>query len=579
VDALLREIGRGSDGTTEYRDLEVSAPRITIGSAPDRNIQLLGENVAPEHAELKLRSANEIELVCRRGSTVGINGEEATSATLSAGDRVQIGGNTVTVFEPPAGFDAGLEIARDANVDASAFERAFRTDLNQIWLSKRAAAWTLSIAILVLGFAVPFAASQLDGRALAKLPLVPDDALWSSGPLIPAHELAVGDDCSVCHRAPFQRVQDDACLACHERIEDHVDPHTLAGSTALEPTTLDPTDRCAACHREHNEPDPHIVIRADAACTDCHGESPALFADLGIDPVAGFSERTHPRFDAYLLKPVVRPAGTGVEFDWRVVVEAVDGAAEASNLKFPHDLHLDPEKVTDLRSGAGLACGDCHELSLDREHFEPVTMQTVCIECHELTFDPAMPDRQLPHGQPLEVMLTLEGQYLRKFSDPAVDNKAVRPRRIPDKDNGTRVCVDTAFNCAAAAAADDIKEQFTVRGCVSCHVVEEHPVDDIYARYQVHPVRLAVDYFPPARFDHASHLVMGDKTGDQACAECHDAPASGISSDLLLPDIGTCIGCHSEGGHEAFVPLQCVDCHAYHPDATRFGTVVEAEQL
>ena len=100
--------------------------------------------------------------------------------------------------------------------------------------------------------------------------------------------------------------------------------------------------------------------------------------------------------------------------------------------------------MTDLQTGEPLGCGDCHLLSLDREHFVPVTMESSCVACHELTFDPQMPDRQLPHGEPLEVMMTLEGQYLRKFSDPNVPQDAVVRRRIPDRDNETRECTDTA---------------------------------------------------------------------------------------------------------------------------------------
>ena len=560
MEALVREMRESADGIGEYRDLELSVDCVTLGSAPDRSIQLLGENVLPEHAQLELRSDGRLRLTCRRGGTVSVNDEAVAAANVASGDRIRIGGNSITVFEPPAGFDAGLQVVRDADVDPSALERAFRTDLDQVWLSKRAATWALSAAVLILAFVLPFVASREKLRVVEDLPFVPGDAAWSSGPLFAAHELAVGNDCRVCHQAMFQRVQDGACLDCHDRILDHVDHLTLADSTGLATAP-----RCAACHREHNEPEPHLIIRADALCTDCHEQSERLFGALEVRPVGGFSLEAHPPFNASLDRPVISPAGTGVTFDWETAIEPIGSAREASNLTFPHDLHLDPAKVTDLNSGESLGCVDCHRLSLDREHFLPITMQNACIACHELTFDPSMPDRQLPHGQPLEVIMTLEGQYLRKFSDPAVDNKAVRERRIPDKDDTTRVCVGTAFDCAAEAAAEDIREQFAVRGCVSCHVVQEHAVDDIYSRYQVHPVRLAVDYFPPARFDHASHLVMKDATGDAACAACHDAQTSSESSELLIPDIDTCVECHADFRRAGSVPLQCVDCHGYHP--------------
>lgn len=560
MEALLREMRQSSDGIEEYRDLEISTARITLGSAPDRSIQVLGKNVFPEHAQFELRSDGRLKLECKSGATVSVNDTEVRSAFISPGDRIRIGGNSITVFEPPAGFDAGFQIARDADIDPSALERAFRTDLSQVWLSQRAAAWILSVVVVILTLVVPFLLTEGKLIAIENVPFVPSDSLWSSGPLLAAHELAVDSNCRACHQVLFQRVQDGACLECHSRIGDHVHHATLTEST-----NLGPTPRCATCHREHNEPEPHIIIRADALCTDCHKNSANLFGALDVQPVGGFSVATHPSFDAYLYRPIVSEAGTGVAFDWSLVIEPVSRAEETSNLLFPHDVHLDPAKVTDLNSGDVLGCMDCHQLSLDGEHFIPITMQGACIGCHELTFDQDIPDRQLPHGQPLEVILTLEGDYLRKFSDPTVDNKAIRLRRIPDKDNTTRECVGTAFDCAAEAAARDVREQFTVRGCVSCHVVEEHATDDAYSRYQVHPVRLTADYFPPARFDHASHQVMKDKAGDAACSECHDARASSVSNDLLVPDIDTCVECHTGVRKAGSVPLQCINCHTYHP--------------
>lgn len=573
MDALLREIRPSADGIAEYRDVEVSADTLTLGSAPDRTIQLLGNNVAPEHAELRLARKG-VQLTCRRGHTVMIDGKAVASARLSPGKSFEIGGNRLSLLDPPAGFDMGVQIELDPNIDASVFESAFRTDLNQGWFSIRSAAWLLSALVILVALAVPLILSVSIGVDLAKSNWIPSDDLWSSGPLHPAHALATGDECQKCHVKFFQRVQDAACQDCHEFINDHVHKEKMASLDSLAPTP-----RCATCHREHNEPNPHLVIRADTLCIDCHAESRQLYGDMDTWPVHGFSELSHPAFAAHLLKPVGSRAGTGLVFDWQTSVEYVRDATEMSNLKFPHDTHLDPGLVTDQHDGTALECNDCHKLSLDREHFVPITMETRCVQCHELTFDPAMPERQLPHGQPLEVILTLEGQYLRKFSDPNVPQEAVVRRRIPDRDNTTRECVNTAFACAAEAAADDIREQFSVRGCISCHVVEEHSNSEIYARYQVHPVRLATDYFPAGRFNHFSHQVMKEQTGDAACLFCHSADQSSASTDLLIPDIDNCVGCHSDVPAAERVTIQCVDCHSYHPFESEYTGTLEMGQL
>jgi len=573
VDALLRQLQPGADGIAEYRDIEVSVDTLTLGSGPDRAIQLLGEKVAGEHAELSLKGG-QLQIECRRGCSIRVGDKDVGTARLGVGDSFEVGGNRLTVLEAPGGFDVGLQIELDPDIDASVFERAFRTDLRQGWLSPRRAAWILSIAVLLLGFVVPFLLTVTTDSDAPVRSILPGDAFWTSGPLHEAHALATGDNCQACHVGFFQRVQDEACEACHAAINDHV--HTMSADLASMPDADAP--RCATCHREHNEPDPYLVITADSLCAACHAEPDGLLTAAGTAAVSGFSETEHPAFRASLLKPEARRAGTGLVFNWQTSVEPVALAAEVSNLKFPHDTHLDDGLVTDLQTGEPLGCSDCHQLSLDREHFVPVTMETSCVGCHELTFDPQMPDRQLPHGEPLEVMMTLEGQYLRKFSDPNVPQDTVVRRRIPDRDNETIECTDTAFNCAAGAAANDIREQFTVRGCVSCHVVEEHDIGDIYARYQVHPVRLAQDFFDAGRFDHYSHQVMREDSGDAACLQCHAADQSNLSADLLIPDVDNCLGCHSDTPSADRVALRCVDCHSYHPYASGYTGTIETEE-
>jgi predicted CXXCH cytochrome family protein len=573
MDALIRELRPGTDGIAEYRDVEVSADTLTLGSAPDRTIQLLGDSVAGEHVSLQYVKGG-VQIDCERGCTVEIAGRQVSKTKLSAGDSFMVGGNTLTILDPPAGFHVGLQVELDDDIDASVFERAFQTDLQQGWYSTRSVAWGLSAAVLILAFLVPLVLAITTDSDSALRRVLPGDALWTSGPLHQAHALAAGDDCSACHTGMFQRVQDAACQNCHAGINDHVHVEIISSLSSL-----DPAPRCATCHREHNEPDPHLVITADALCTGCHADPGDMLATMGTAPVTGLSEEDHPAFKASLLKPRGSRGGTGLVFTWETSVEPVSLASEVSNLKFPHDTHLDPGLVTDLQDGEPLGCGDCHELSLDREHFVPVTMETTCVGCHELTFDPQMPDRQLPHGEPLEVMLTLEGQYLRKFSDPNVPQEAVVRRRIPDRDNSTRECTDTAFNCAAEAAADDIREQFSVRGCISCHVVEEHQDSEIYARYQVHPVRLAVDFFPAGRFDHFSHQVMKEETGDMACKQCHAADQSSVSSDLLIPDLDNCLACHSDRPVADRVAISCVDCHSYHPYSSGYTGTIETDQL
>src|SRR4029453_13554200 len=105
------------------------------------------------------------------------------------------------------------------------------------------------------------------------------------------------------------------------------------------------------------------------------------------------------------------------------------------NLKFPHDVHLDASKVRKPSDSAALGCSDCHGLTADKEHFLPVTMVGHCLSCHDLKFDPKDPTRELPHGQPTEAILAIEGHYLRKFGDPNIGARVETTRRLPDRPN------------------------------------------------------------------------------------------------------------------------------------------------
>ena len=124
--ALVRQLREGP-GVCEYIDTELSADVITIGSAPDRDIQLLGRGVAADHAIIR-RSAGTLGIVARGGALLQINDVARTAAPLTPGDTIDVGGNLITMLPPPAGFDLALAVRPNADVKKSEFESAFRTD-------------------------------------------------------------------------------------------------------------------------------------------------------------------------------------------------------------------------------------------------------------------------------------------------------------------------------------------------------------------------------------------------------------------------------------------------------------------
>jgi hypothetical protein len=310
-----------------------------------------------------------------------------------------------------------------------------------------------------------------------------------------------------------------------------------------------------------------MVNSSDSLCVDCHQDSKAHFGQLDVAPVSGFSAGRHPEFQASLLKPVAVTTGAGFTFDWKNQRAPLGKAVEQSNLKFSHEQHLDPDRVLRGSDSQPLNCVDCHRLEPDGEHFEPITMEGRCASCHELTFDPGAPDRQLPHGKPREVVLTLQDYFTRKFSDPDAGRQTRERRRLPGREEEEQTCSGAPFDCAMRSARVEIENQFSRRGCVGCHVVVDTRSEVVFDRFQVYPIRFARDYFPAGRFDHRSHQIQGKLTGDAACLSCHKANESKDSAELMVPPMAKCEECHGDRPAVERVAVQCVSCHSYHPQA------------
>src|SRR5512139_2390026 len=183
MEVLLRERRARGDGFVEYNDAEVSAASINIGSAPDQTLQLIGRDIAPQHAQIKL-SGPHAGITCRRGSHVIVNGKKVRSALLQQGDQIELDGHHLRLVEPPTGFDLALEITPNTAVQSSDFASAFRTDLAQTWLSKRVAAWSLFVLVLTLTLALPLG-ELVWHPGKANRPWSPADAQWSTGALLP----------------------------------------------------------------------------------------------------------------------------------------------------------------------------------------------------------------------------------------------------------------------------------------------------------------------------------------------------------------------------------------------------------
>jgi predicted CXXCH cytochrome family protein len=555
---ILLRLKRIKDGSViEQNDIEVDAPRLRIGSGANADLQLFGDSVAPLHCLIE-PAATAPQMQCTEGQSVSIDGRDVQQLTLEAGAAFQLGSHRLNVIAPPPGFDFGLEVNIDDLAKPSARQRYGKAITPRL-PSARRWAYLLTLLVAVVGFGLPIAGyyNQPLGSAL-KTAGLPSDKLWSSGPLSGPHHLpGMTDNCNSCHLAPFEQVDNKACIACHSATTAHI------------PGSHHNTERashCTSCHKEHNEP-AMLVITDDALCVDCH-HTPQLRdqhpeglpqpATAEVAAASAFNPEQHPEFSVTLLQ-LGTSSATGEPHWLRQRQPLREGLRERSNLKFPHDLHLNGDKVKikgrNDSSKRDMQCSDCHQLADDGEHFLPITMKDSCETCHSLSFNDLQPERRLPHGDTQELLAFLEDYYLSEAAklDGIVSGEL--PRQVPNLDIQRRCEGLSILACGQILANQEVDLLFTKEGCISCHEAEKTS-----AGWQVKAVKLAGDWFSAARFDHRPHLVNNDT--EVPCSLCHDASDSDDASDILMPALDSCTGCHGDRTEQ--VNLQCSDCHAFH---------------
>ncbi len=568
---LLRRVYRDRKGAETLVEASHEGGLITLGHRNDQTLPLHDPSIAPRHLTLKPLSGGRFSLRCVGASRLQREGESLQRVVLAPGESIDIGAQQLRVIEAPAGFDGALQLTQVEQAQAFGPATHFQVELRHTRLPMRRLAWASAVFALLL-LALPLAGyfnPALGSWLRAHAPLL-SDAVWSSGPLANAHHtLEIDVDCNACHLRLFETTPDRGCLDCHKGLPGHVD---LA---ALSVPRLEDA-HCAGCHKEHNEP--AMLVREDTAlCVDCHQALPEVATHRGMaradqafaQAVNAFRADAHPPFRFSLLR---FEAGSSQWSTERLRPDAAAPPRESSNLKFPHDVHLDAKRVYVRSEGdRALGCVDCHRLNVDGEHFEPITMENSCRSCHGLGFDEDEPERQLPHAAVRAAVLALEEHYIRQFADTAKTIEVGQRNRRRPAQAERDPCPEGILACGRERAEIEAHNQFTRSGCVTCHEVAEHPERSVYERWQILPVKLVADFHPMARFDHVAHLTRRDTLAqdDATCLGCHVASVSSSSSDVLMPGIDNCLDCHSEERGIQNVQLACTGCHGFHlPGAT-----------
>lgn len=326
---------------------------------------------------------------------------------------------------------------------------------------------------------------------------------------------------------------DAACQKCHTT-------HSFHQTTVVENLS------CSHCHAEHRGAGP-IAPPTDQHCAFCHGDATVMAAAAAkgakstqiIHSFAG----DHPGFRVHS-----------------------EQRRDPDTLKFNHALHLGGATMPPLPGGAKLDCAFCHQPDSAGTYMRPVNFENHCRSCHSLQFDPATPDLQLPHGDPDFVSAFLRS-LPRQYADLALrsgltrkeeqDQFAQRKLQQLREQVGTGEALEARIFLSSGTQGPDVSvgtvggaSRALFPGCAYCHEVKSVPG----ARPQITRPEVRDRRLLHAVFDHSKHATV-------ACVQCHAAPQSKETADLLLPTKESCATCHSPRGG---VVDSCTTCHVYH---------------
>ncbi len=612
----LNQKSVSAEGREIKRERVVEGERLSIGRAPGNDVHLTDLAVALSHAIVQRVGPLRLSVQAEEGLGVELNGRKVTSGfiDLAGGGEVRIASHLLR-FLPTAADAEEIEVDVE-RVGESAADEMDRVDVRRFSVgsvlpSKRISAYVLIALVLGIFLAWPIwvysqrepvdaqavlaAQRKEDGSGMAapqKASFSPD-SMWSTGALSQVHH-GLEQQCSACHVNAFEPVQDSACAACHTNVHNHGDTSrppaeafsryrasfpVLTGWAKVERTVADAfgksAGRCVDCHTEHEGPQA-MPVTAQRFCADCHTDLNARLPDTRIANASDFG-RAHPEFSPLVL------------LDWngeqpqlqRVSLDR--NPSENSNLKFPHDLHLNPggaaTQMTRRLSGRyegrqQLSCSDCHTPTPDGARYQPVNMQEDCSACHTLAFDEQNGlYRTLRHGSPEQVIADLR-EYYRGRGPARPAELGTTTRRRPGDIGQVRTALQYARARAGAGAAANnaIAAVFREGGaCADCHTIDQRgPLD-----FHVRPVGFPNRYLLHGWFDHRAHVnvtLQGTTmSGDQACLTCHVATESNQASNLLIPGLESCQRCHvGENSNQQVigqrVESSCAMCHDYHMD-------------
>lgn len=547
MELRLAFLTRRAKGGVSTKEEAVSAEVVRIGRGTENEVYLPDPRVPLRMATLH-HTSNGLFCEAVGAADLRLNGNVTRNAEVSVGDTIGVGPYEIVVVDPPEGKDAAItvELVQPAGDDVKDLMARSRTTLAAGGMSKRTWAWLFFLAVMVGFIALPIGGHFMHDERTADGPMgmkndLSFDVAWKSGEIMDAHKF-FAEDCGACHQKAFEKTPNRACAACHGNIRHHADPVAFPDEDLTEA-------RCASCHKDHQGPNP--MFHADQRlCTDCHGDLRDDAPNTTLADASDFAA-DHPQFRPTVSTDPSKDVWTRISLD--------DAPKEISNLKFTHKTHMNEKKMRLPTGGTRqLQCTSCHVTEPGGGLMVKVEMETHCAECHQLTFEPTAPKRQVSHGKPKMVLRELKEFYAARALEGGVpDEKAPDVVRRRPGTPLTKPERKEALDWSRGRAIEAASYIFSASQCGTCHEVVKGVDPEAWT---VQPVRLTERWQPKSHFSH-------DKHRDMQCTDCHNAAESMSSADVLLPKIETCRDCHGGGTSTARVPSTCIMCHGFHtPD-------------
>ena len=439
--------------------------------------------------------------------------------------------------------------------------------------------------------------------------LAQGERLYNPGPVAASHAM-FENNCAACHQGAdgkgkgnfLKTVSDAACLRCHDGAIHSDKQISLVSLAGGKPAM---SSNCTTCHVEHKGHDA-LAGTSDMLCTRCHDNLSAHVAggktDMQADVHAFAAAPAHPPFGRVLKQG----ASTG---QWH----------DPTPLKFNHQKHLA------LTGENALDCAACHRPSPtgNRRVMQPVSFDANCKSCHPLTLAANLSD--VPHQHMDIVRLftaTIPSSFSQKLAamTPEEKEKAlnittekkVGLRKITETKKITEVewleaqtkdlidkkvasspaanqpayqAIQTLEPTAKNAAALELYASYGMAvSCSYCHTLQGNPAalaktpaDLLHTLPTGYAPALRPTAAPSAPTSHliatpegrrwfTASLFNHDSHRDMSCIDCHaQAKGSSLTSDVLLPDMQSCVKCHHPGGSsKAAASNNCITCHVYH---------------